>query len=279
MLSLVSVLKIRGLQISARSMRLLHSIEPLFTDFAESLIPAYAILSHRWENTEVSFQELQQVLNPDTRLDELLGRRTLSLDDDNYAKIQACRAMAAAQGFQWVWIDTCCINKDSSAELSEAINSMYRWYQAAAVCFVYLSDVCAINPQIDRQEEKYCLRSISESQWFTRGWTLQELLAPKNKVLFYDVKWEYLGDRTNLAEPISERTRIDVEYLRCDSKCPLPILTACGQKNELGCMQEDEQTRRHGLLSPRPLQRQHATSLWRRGKGLSQAAARDPQEE
>lgn len=91
--------------------------------------PEYAILSHRWDTQhhEVSFQDMQ---NPEK-----------ARNMHNYQKIRQTCEKAAARGLQYVWIDTCCINKDSSAELSEAINSMYRWYEGAALCYAYLADV------------------------------------------------------------------------------------------------------------------------------------------
>jgi hypothetical protein len=97
--------------------------------------------------------------------------------------------LAKYQGFEWVWVDTCCIDKKSSAELSEAINSMYRWYENAAICYAYLSDV-------QNQGAEGCRVAVgfSQSKWFTRGWTLQELLTPK-QVLFLDRRWEVIGSK------------------------------------------------------------------------------------
>lgn len=101
-------------------------------------------------------------------------------------------------GYEYVWIDTCCIDKTSSAELSEAINSMFAWYQEAKVCYAYLFDV----PD----------RPLKASRWFTRGWTLQELIAPR-EVIFYDGNWRNLGDRTSLGPRISQCTRIPESIL------------------------------------------------------------------
>ena len=101
-----------------------------------------------------------------------------------YRKIERCCALAASEGWSYAWIDTCCIDKTSSAELSEAINSMYSWYQNAQVCYVYLADVA--KPEQMASDEGALVPKVSiESRWFTRGWTLQELLAPSNLV-FYD---------------------------------------------------------------------------------------------
>lgn len=153
--------------------------------FQSSEIPAYAILSHRWTDDEPSFKDVQKK----------------RWDEKDYLKLELCRQQAVKDGFQYIWIDTCCIDKRSSAELSEAINSMYNWYTRAAVCYVYLFDVGTDSqPWI-------------QSQWFTRGWTLQELLAPQ-KVEFYDMAWERLGDKIDNSTQISRRTGIPLEALR-----------------------------------------------------------------
>jgi hypothetical protein len=111
-------------------------------------------------------------------------------------------------GVNYCWVDTCCIDKSNSTELSEAINSMFMWYEKAKVCYVYLADV-GKHDSYDKRGE------ISRSRWFTRGWTLQELLAPR-RVEFYDANWEALGTRSSLADIISDLTGIDVEVLDHD---------------------------------------------------------------
>jgi hypothetical protein len=107
-----------------------------------------------------------------------------------------------------VWIDTCCINKSSGAELSESINSMYLWYKRASICYAYLSDVSL-------QPRDY-LGSFRQSKWFTRGWTLQEIIAPCS-VEFYSKDWIAFGTRLSLQKHISEVTGIDVAILRGES--------------------------------------------------------------
>ena len=129
-----------------------------------------------------------------------------------YKKLEACCAQAKRDGYEYVWIDTCCIDKSSSAELSEAINSMYRWYQDCAVCYAYLVDV-PNNVDLHTQEEKF--RKII---WFTRGWMLQELIAPFT-LEFYGNEWysqgqeASLGTKRSLRKVISEITRIPIEVL------------------------------------------------------------------
>ncbi|KAK7953922.1 hypothetical protein PG996_014808 [Apiospora saccharicola] len=111
--------------------------------------PAYAILSHTWgaDEDEVTFQEWQTP-SPETPLKR------------GYIKIKRFCEVARRNGYEWAWADTCCIDKSSSAELSESINSMYKWYQKSHVCYAYLEDVLEVD-------------DIKESRWFTRGWTLQ----------------------------------------------------------------------------------------------------------
>jgi hypothetical protein len=148
-------------------MRLLNVKTMKLEDFFEETIPDYAILSHTWGKDEITFREFDPVLGP---------RRTSK-------KIDGCCTQTVNDGFDYVWIDTCCIDKSSSAELSEAINSMFAWYQRAEICYVYLSDV-----QSDQKHSS----DFQTSRWFGRGWTLQELLAPRNLV-FYNSSWCQLG--------------------------------------------------------------------------------------
>jgi len=109
-------------------------------------------------------------------------------------------------GYEWVWIDTYCIDKSSSAELSEAINSMFGWYKKSAICYAYLADVPSNgDPQVPQS-------AFSKSRWFTRGWTLQELIAP-NILEFFSNDWKKLGSRRSLSARISQITTIDSDVL------------------------------------------------------------------
>lgn len=174
-------------------MRLLHATEHRFEEFCDDQVPKYVMLSHRWEDSEVSYQDFQD------------GKKA---GGAGYSKIMSCCALSASRGHKWVWIDTCCIDKKSSAELSEAINSMYHWYQAAEECYAYLSDL-----SWDEKESTVSLReALQTSRWFTRGWTLQELLAPK-EVFFFNSSWQPIGTKKSLSHHISEITGINLEYL------------------------------------------------------------------
>ena len=126
-----------------------------------------------------------------------------------------CTYTAGRLGFEWVWIDTCCIDKSSSTELSEAINSMYRWYSSAAICLAYLHDV---DDGVDRTKDRGPDWTVPRSNWFTRGWTLQELIAPKH-VIFLSRGWSLLGSKFALASEISLKTGIDVSVLTGTCSC------------------------------------------------------------
>lgn len=178
-------------------MRLLHTSAIELFDFYDYEIPKYAILSHTWGKEEVSLHDLQKM--------EASERDGL----EGYMKIKACCKLAALEGYQYVWIDTCCIDKTSSAELSEAINSMYRWYHEAQVCYVYLADVCIGDKGLWSRSTK---EEFRDSKWFTRGWTLQELLAPEN-VAFYDKNWQTLGSKRTRTRQISVATGIQYHHL------------------------------------------------------------------
>lgn len=152
-------------------------------------VPPYAILSHTWGDEEVIFEDLAAKKGK--------GK-------SGYAKISFCANQATTDGLEFFWIDTCCIKKSSDAELSESINSMYRWYKRAAKCYVFLSDVSSTG---DWQV------AFQRSRWFTRGWTLQELLAPAS-VEFFSREGVRLGDKRTLEQSISEITGIPTSALR-----------------------------------------------------------------
>lgn len=129
---------------------------------------------------------------------------------DGFRKIEFCAKQALEDGLEFIWVDTCCIDKSSSAELSEAINSMYQWYQDAAVCYTYLPDVPA-RPDPDDRDPSWA-KKFQQSRWFTRGWTLQEMIAPKS-VVFYSQDWRRLGTRATMAEAIEACTGVPSSVL------------------------------------------------------------------
>lgn len=161
--------------------------------------PDYAILSHTWGEEEVSFKDLI----------DGTGK-----SKDGYKKIRFCARQAAKDRLKYFWVDTCCIDKSSSAELQEALNSMFRWYQNAAKCYVYLSDVWESKRKASDRFHKYAWESaFLESRWFSRGWTLQELLAP-NIVEFFSQEGKQLGDKRTLERQIHEISGIPIAALQ-----------------------------------------------------------------
>jgi hypothetical protein len=160
-------------------------------DFSQDEIPPYAILSHTWGSEEVSFVDLVN---------------NSGKSKAGYRKILFCGEQAARDHLHYFWVDTCCIDKRDNTELTEAINSMFRWYRDAAKCYTYLSDVStsASDPTACQSVWEPDFR---KSRWFTRGWTLQELLASAS-VTFYSSQHTLLGDKQSLAEVIHEITGI-----------------------------------------------------------------------
>ncbi|KAK5630773.1 hypothetical protein RRF57_006488 [Xylaria bambusicola] len=143
-------------------------------------IPPYAILSHTWGKEEVTFQDLQTLEHKSKQ---------------GYVKIEQTCRRAARKGCEWVWIDTCCIDKSSSAELSEAINSMFEWYQKAEICYVFLADV----PPSENLEHIF-----RQARWLTRGWTLQEFLAPRF-ISLLNSEWEDINPENFPFAPLDLR--------------------------------------------------------------------------
>jgi Heterokaryon incompatibility protein (HET) len=175
----------------------------LTKDFVGDDIPQYAILSHTWgaDTEEVTFQDLIS---------------STGKDKTGYNKIRFCGEQAKHDGLQYFCVDTCCIDKSNNNELSEAINSMFRWYRDAAKCYVYLSDVP--QPTLDVLDDfnQRAWESGSEfrkSRWFTRGWTLQELLAPASVELF-SKDGQKIGNKKSLQRIISEITGLPVKALQ-----------------------------------------------------------------
>ncbi|THU79699.1 HET-domain-containing protein [Dendrothele bispora CBS 962.96] len=170
-------------------MRLLNTRDLALKEFYTNIPKyVYAILSHTWDKDE-DVQDLD------------ISKRDL---DAGWKKVIGACSHAKKYGFKWIWIDSCCIDKSSSADLSENLNSMYRFYADAAVCYVYLPDASsAENPRDSKS-------GFRRSKWFTRGWTLQELIAPSYTV-FLDDSWKEIGTRYGLRDAISAITSIPVE--------------------------------------------------------------------
>ncbi|KAL0932355.1 het domain-containing protein [Colletotrichum truncatum] len=176
-------------------MRLIHTPTMQLKEFIGH-IPQYAILSHTWGSNEVTLQELQ--------------RGSFSLQSrPAFRKIEATCMQAMRDGLQYAWVDSCCIDKTSSAELGEAINSMYRWYQQSEVCYAHLEDVFD-NRLVDKGISS---SPFATSRWFSRGWTLQELIAPRH-VEFYNAGWKKLAQKKDIVQHLEGITGIDEFVLK-----------------------------------------------------------------
>ncbi|KAJ9129921.1 HET-domain-containing protein [Pleurostoma richardsiae] len=224
-------------------MRLLYREDTGRIGLTEDLhrdIPRYAILSHTWGDEEVTFHDVK---------DGTAQQRS------GYDKIQFCGDQASRDGLSYFWVDTCCIDKSSSAELTEAINSMFRWYRDAARCYVYLADVSISGPMSSESslQTKQELMApptaratqpagpswepaFRSSRWFTRGWTLQELLAPAS-VEFFSNDGVRLGDKASLEQRIRDVTRIPTAALRGNA------LSTFGVSERMAWMEPRDTTR------------------------------------
>ncbi|KAK3381678.1 heterokaryon incompatibility protein-domain-containing protein [Podospora didyma] len=161
-------------------------------------IPDYAILSHAWAGGEVSFEEFMQC-------------RPALQATQGFAKIAAACDKARSHGMAYCWVDTCCIDKSSSADLSESTNSMFNWYRKSQACYVFLADF-----DLDVDAEESVASRIAKCRWFTRGWCLQELIAPTH-LRFYDCKWRCFGTKESLRKYISEISGVAQDILNDSS--------------------------------------------------------------
>jgi hypothetical protein len=185
-------------------MRLLNAETFEFKEFFPPEVPSYAILSHTWEDDEVLFSHMAA--------DQAAAQRMPTFRKIRYTCEQALR-----DGPRYVWIDTCCIDKTSSAELSEAINSMFEWYAQSTVCYAFISEPLVMSLDLDAG-----IHNFEKCRWFTRGWTLQELLAPR-KVVFFDHAWRRIGTRSSASSLISRFTGVEEDILTGKA----PISSAC----------------------------------------------------
>ncbi|KAF2276576.1 HET-domain-containing protein [Westerdykella ornata] len=169
-------------------------------EYVEKDIPQYAILSHTWgaDHEEPTYKDLLKGT----------GRNKAG-----YRKLTLCGAQAAKDDLGFFWVDTCCINKSSSRELDEAINSMFRWYQKAARCYAYLADVSVDRSAGENDFTPELKAAFARSRWFTRGWTLQELIAPRS-VDFFSKEGHWLGSKHSLQQILAEITGIALAALQ-----------------------------------------------------------------
>ncbi|VBB81630.1 Putative vegetative incompatibility HET containing-domain protein [Podospora comata] len=159
----------------------------------------YCILSHTWGDDEVTFQDMQNPFD-------------IAVQKKGFEKIKGMCELTLEYGHSHAWVDTCCIDKTSSAELTESINSMFHWYQKAALCVVYLEDFALTDGQLTPTKA-----DLQPCRWFTRGWTLQELVAPRN-IIFHDCNWTQCGSKVQLLNILHRITSIDITILRSSDK-------------------------------------------------------------
>ena len=163
----------------------------------ENVTGGYAILSHTWGHDEETFQSIQAL----TR--RYSGRTRESPRSSSFLRSKVVRSciLAQEQGYRWIWNDTCCIDKTNSSELAEAIKSMFRWYSCAEICFAYLVDVPS---DCELAAPGSAFRT---SRWHSRGWTLQELIAP-SRLLFVSKDWNVIGDKSQLSLLLEDVTGV-----------------------------------------------------------------------
>ena len=195
-------------QLIRKGKRVDHQAEVLCR-FLDDQVIDYAILSHRWTGPwqELDYNEVVGLAKMNKKERNEIRQR------DGYRKIlQSCQ-LAQKDGCEWLWVDTCCLDKQSSAELSEAINSMYRWFENSTICYVYLHDVPGdlLFPTVRNNERYY--RSNGWPEWFSRAWTLQEMLAPRD-VQFFNKDWHPIGDKRMLSSILEYITRVPQHILK-----------------------------------------------------------------
>lgn len=167
-------------------MRLLNASTLEIVDFPPHKIPPYAILSHTWKGDEVTLDDFPY--DP-------------AKERPAWGNVRDACERTRKDGLEYIWIDSCCVNKTSPLEVNESINSMFAWYEEAAVCYAYLADVPICDPSV-----------FERSRWFTCGWTLQELIAPA-EILFFSQDWTEIGRKSMLYGRLSEIARIDKDIL------------------------------------------------------------------
>ncbi len=192
-----------------------HTLTLHFFLSPESVKEGYLILSHVWNDEEQSFQDIQ-------RIHERCDATGEDPHDLVSPKVRKTCELAERHGYKWAWIDTCCIDKTSSAELSETINAMYQYYAISLVCYVHLGDMVEppnmsgfktdlLDPTVPKTDP------FSRCQWNQRGWTLQELIAPR-LVYFLTTDWAYLGSKDDFADGLALATGIPASVLRLEQK-------------------------------------------------------------
>lgn len=187
----------------ARHGQILQQVDTQIQIFASCADTAkdYCILSHRWiVGQEVDYEQMMDLAKLDNAYE--------IVNWHGYQKVlQACKV---AEGlFEYLWADTCCIDKRSSSELTEAINSMFRWYKNSTRCYTYLHDTTEFPTEPDFTTFG---NSNGWPEWFSRGWTLQELIAPGD-LQFFNKDWKEIGSKRSRATELKKITGVPLSVL------------------------------------------------------------------
>jgi hypothetical protein len=188
-------------------MRLLNAKTLKLQEFHPGQEPEYSILSHTWGSREITYEDI-------AANGGRLPSTGASLKIRNFCRKASENNPIGRQTVSWVWVDTCCINKSSSSELQEAINSMFSWYKSASDCYVYLEDVqvqwdnnMLSDEALYKAKWRDWISQVKQARWLTRGWTLQEFIASKS-IIFYDRDWKLISPFSGLRDELSDATRI-----------------------------------------------------------------------
>jgi hypothetical protein len=202
--------------------RLINATTYKLEEFLESRPPSYAIVSHTWGKDEIELRDFtDDPPNPSNLY--------------RFHKIRVACEKAKKSNLSYIWIDSCCIDKTNMAELEVALQNMFQWYRNATICFAYLSDISMDGPQSPRFQWH-----LGKCRWFTRGWTLQELLAPP-EVVFFNMDWFMIGTRYLLRETLEDITGIDSSYM--DPKWLPDLLAETPAAKIMSWMSKRETTR------------------------------------
>ncbi|ETN38886.1 uncharacterized protein HMPREF1541_06927 [Cyphellophora europaea CBS 101466] len=214
-------------------MRLIDTRTLELADFGNHLPSAqYAILSHRWGDNEVTYRQYMA-------LDKsLLRAQTPRAYSSGLDKILWGCHMARRNNLRYFWIDTCCINKnneDDQTELSASVMSMWKWYHEAAICYIFLATITLSAAEVERDPNAFMEWHHSKdsedrdygrpAEYFRRGWTLQELLAPR-RAIFFNATWSFIGSRLQLVDQIYNATNIAKQYINSNEGIRLASIAA-----------------------------------------------------
>jgi hypothetical protein len=182
-----------------RLLRLLDVRTYQVSVFNEAAAPRYAAISHTWGPDEVVFKDLVNFQYATLR--------------GGFAKLQGACLTVIKLGIEWIWIDTVCIDRSSSVEVSDSVNSIFRWFRNSQFCIVYLDDLCPDD------EGSASFRQLKACRWMTRSWTLQEVIAPRD-VRFFSRRWTQIGTKESLLLQISVITGVDPDVLMDADRLP-----------------------------------------------------------